>query len=98
MSRYFLIDILFTPIVLAASMSAVAMQIKRLRERDIELSEKLIAAAGRFEPLAEDAEHRLLSGLKLLDTVTLRCFSYGHFRRAGYCRAQGFANRRSVRT
>jgi signal transduction histidine kinase len=68
-SWYFLVDILFTPIVLAASMSAVAMQIKRLRERDIDLSEKLIAAAGKFESLAGDAEQRLLSGLKLLDTV-----------------------------
>jgi len=68
-SWHYLIDILFTPLVLAASMSAVAMQIKRLRERDIELTEKLIAASGKFESLSDDAEHRLLSGLKLLDTV-----------------------------
>jgi signal transduction histidine kinase len=68
-SWYFLVDILFTPTVLAALMSAVAMQIGRLCERDRELSEKLIAAAGKFESVAEDAEHRLLSGLKLLDTV-----------------------------
>ena len=68
-SWFFSVDILFVPVALAGSVSAVTIQIKRLRERDIELTEKLIASSGKFESLASDAEHRLLSGLKLLDTV-----------------------------
>jgi signal transduction histidine kinase len=63
-------DVLFTPIVLAASISAVAMQVKRLRERDIELSEKMLASSGTLESVVTDnAEQRLLSALKLLDNV-----------------------------
>jgi signal transduction histidine kinase len=69
-SWFFSVDVLFLPVALAASISATAMQIKRLRERDIELTEKLLAASSRFESLqGDDAEHGLLSGLQLLDTV-----------------------------
>jgi signal transduction histidine kinase len=69
-SWFFSVDILFAPIALAASISAVTIQVKRLRERDNELTEKLIASSWKFESLqAGDAEHRLLSGLKLVDTV-----------------------------
>lgn len=69
-SWFLSVDILFAPIALAASISAATMQVKRLRERDIELTEKLNAASCKFESLpADDAQHRLLSGLKLLDTV-----------------------------
>lgn len=69
-SGYFAVDILFTPIVFAASLSAVTMQVKRLRERDIELTGKLIASSSKFESRkSDDAEHSLLSGLHLLDTV-----------------------------
>jgi signal transduction histidine kinase len=68
-SRYFSVDILLAPIALAASICAITTQVKRLRERDIELTEKLITSSGKFETLVDDAEHRLLSGLKLLDTV-----------------------------
>jgi signal transduction histidine kinase len=68
-SWFYSIDILFVPMALAGSISGVAIQIKRLRDRDIELTEKLIASSGRVESLAGDAEHRLLRGLKLLDTV-----------------------------
>ncbi len=68
-SWFFAIDILFAPIALAASVSAVTMQLKRLRKQDLELTEKLIASSGKLESLAANAEHRLLSGLKLLDTV-----------------------------
>ena len=64
------IDVLFVPIAIAASVSAVTIQVKRLRERDIELTEKLLASSGRFESThGDDAEHRLLSGLQLLDNV-----------------------------
>ena len=68
-SWLFSVDILFVPVALAGSISAVTIQLKQLRKRDIELTEKLIASSGKFESVANDAEHRLLSGLKLLDTV-----------------------------
>ena len=69
-SGYFSLDILFAPIALAASMSAVAVQVKRLRERDVELTEKLTAASAKFQAVhVDEAENRLLSGLQLLDTV-----------------------------
>jgi signal transduction histidine kinase len=69
-SWFFSVDILFVPMALAASISAVTIQIKRLRERDTELTEKLIASSWKFEsPQADEAENSLLSGLKLLDTV-----------------------------
>jgi signal transduction histidine kinase len=69
-SWFLSIDVLFAPITLAASISAVTIHIQRLRARDNDLTEKLIASAGKFEsPLADETERRLLSGLKLLDTV-----------------------------
>lgn len=69
-SWLFSVDILFAPITLAASISAVAIQVHRLRERDIELTEKLIASSREFESSnTGETETRLLSGLKLLDTV-----------------------------
>ncbi|HEV7797745.1 MAG TPA: ATP-binding protein [Pyrinomonadaceae bacterium] len=69
-SWFFSIDVLFVPAVLAASISAVTAQIKRLRERDIELTEKLSASSWKFESIqGDDSEHRLLRGLHLLDTV-----------------------------
>lgn len=68
-SWFLFVDVLLVPIALAASISAITMQVKRLRERDKELAEKLIAASWKFESLSDDAEHRLQSGLKLLDTV-----------------------------
>ena len=68
-SWFYFVDILFIPIALAGFIAAIAIQIKRLRDRDIKLTEKLIASSGEFESLADEAKHRLLSGLKLLDTV-----------------------------
>ncbi|MEK6280314.1 MAG: ATP-binding protein [Acidobacteriota bacterium] len=69
-SWYFSLDILFTPIALSASISAVAMQVMRLRQRDDELTRKLITSSTKLEALkGDDAGHRLLSGLQLLDTV-----------------------------
>ena len=69
-SWFFSLDVLFTPIALAASISAVAMQFKRLQEHDIELTDKLIGSSRKLQSLqADDAEQSLRSGLKLLDTV-----------------------------
>ncbi|MEP6570829.1 MAG: ATP-binding protein, partial [Acidobacteriota bacterium] len=53
-----------------ASISAASIQLKRLRESDNELTEKLTASSAKFEAVGGDeAESRLLSGLQLLDTV-----------------------------
>ena len=69
-SAFYSRDILFVPLVFAASLSALVAQVKRLRERDVELTEKLIAASAKFESVRDDeAEGRLLRGLQLLDTV-----------------------------
>lgn len=69
-SAFYSRDILFVPAVLAALVSAAVAQVKRLRERDMELTEKLIASSARFESVrANEAESRLLRGLQLLDTV-----------------------------
>jgi signal transduction histidine kinase len=69
-SALFAYDILFAPIALAGSISAIVIQLKRLRDRDIELAEKLTRASSRFEAArGEKAESRLLNGLELLDTV-----------------------------
>jgi len=69
-SWFFSLDILFAPVALAASISAVGIQFKRLRDRDIALTEKLKAASTKFAAVpADKTEDRLLSGLKLLDTV-----------------------------
>ncbi|MDQ2922641.1 MAG: ATP-binding protein [Acidobacteriota bacterium] len=69
-SWFFSVDILFTPIALAASISAATIQVKRLHEQDQELTDKLIASSSKLDSRKpNDAEHRLLSGLKLLDNV-----------------------------
>ncbi len=69
-SWYFSLDILFTPIAVAASLSAVFIQVKRLAEQDLELTQKLGASSWRVEsPRIDEAEPRLQSGLKLLETV-----------------------------
>lgn len=69
-SWFFTVDILFAPIALGALISAVTMQVIRLRREDLGLTQKLHASASRMESLqADDGEHRLHSGLKLLDTV-----------------------------
>ena len=68
-SWFFAVDVLFAPIALAGSISAIAMQAKRLRKQDMELTQKLIASSNLEQLQAANAEHRLLSGLKLLDTV-----------------------------
>ena len=69
-SRFLGLDILFLPVAFATLISVVTMQIRRLRNEDIGLTEKLIESSSRMESLqAADAEHRLFSGLRLLETV-----------------------------
>lgn len=69
-SWFFSLDILFTQIVVANGFSVALIQIKRLIESDIELSEKLRASSWKSDSSrVDEAEHRLESGLKLLETV-----------------------------
>jgi signal transduction histidine kinase len=68
-SWFYLADVLFVPLALAGGISALTIQIKRLRSLDNELSEKLVASSWKFESISDDAERRSLSGLKLIDTV-----------------------------
>lgn len=69
-SWLFAIDVLFTPLAIAAGMAAVGMQINRLRVQDLKLTEKLTASSWKLESLkSHDAGNRLQTGLKLLDTV-----------------------------
>lgn len=62
-------DILFSPLVVAVLISGAAVQFKRLRRQDDELTEKLLEASFRMGSRSEEGDRRLLSGLKLLDTV-----------------------------
>ncbi|MEO7971518.1 MAG: ATP-binding protein [bacterium] len=62
-------DIHFVPLVVAVLVSAAAVQFKRLRRQENELTEKLLDAPFRRGSRSEEGDRRLLSGLKLLDTV-----------------------------
>ena len=59
-SWYFLINILFTPIALAAALSAALLQVKRLTEREMEFTQKLSSSSWKVEaPKIDGAEPRL---------------------------------------
>lgn len=66
---FFSRDLLWMPLSLAMALSAGMVQVKRLQSRNYELTEKLQAAARSIAPQVEGADRRLLSGLKLLETV-----------------------------
>jgi signal transduction histidine kinase len=69
-SWFFSFDILLVPVVVAALISGITIQLKRLGDRDTALTGKLRAASARFESVqGHDAENCLLRGLQLLDTV-----------------------------
>jgi signal transduction histidine kinase len=69
-SAFFRIDIVFAPIALAALSGAFAVQVKRLRETDMELTRSVFAAASEVSHLeGAAASERLMSGLKLLEAV-----------------------------
>jgi signal transduction histidine kinase len=69
-SWFFSFDILLVPIAVAALISGITIQLKRLHDRDTALTGKLRAASARFESVqGHDAENCLLRGLHLLDTV-----------------------------
>jgi len=69
LSWFFAWDVRFVPFSLALIIATILVQGKRLRQQEDELTEKLFAAAGSIGAGSEKAEHRLDSGLKLLDTV-----------------------------
>lgn len=64
------VDLLFVPLVIAGFLSASASQVKRVRDREIELTRKLRAASANFESTQTGgSEDCLMRGLQLLDTV-----------------------------
>jgi signal transduction histidine kinase len=69
-SALFQIDIVFVPVALAALASAFAVQVKRLRETDMELTRSIMDTASEVNQLeGAAASERLMSGLKLLEAV-----------------------------
>jgi len=69
-SWFFSFDILLVPVAVTALISAITIQLKRLRDRDLELTGKLRTASARYESTqGTHAENCLLRGLQLLDTV-----------------------------
>ena len=67
---FFAIDILFAPIWLSAMLSACMVQARRLWTLDKELAFSIRTSASHVNALeGVSAEERLLSGLRLLDTV-----------------------------
>lgn len=68
--RLFQIGIVFVPMALAASLAALAVQVKRLREADAELTRSIMDAASEVNQLeGAEAGARLMSGLKLLEAM-----------------------------
>jgi signal transduction histidine kinase len=69
-SAIFQLDIVFAPTALSAVAAALAVQLKRLRQIDTELSRSVMAAASEVNQLeGAAADARLMSGLKLLEAV-----------------------------
>jgi signal transduction histidine kinase len=69
-SWFLSIDILFTPLLVATVVSIVAVQVKRLCLRDYQLTQQLAESAKRLNSsAAANAHSRLLSGLRLIETV-----------------------------
>ncbi len=69
-SALFQLDIVFAPTALAALAAGFVVQIKRLRETDMELTRIILGAAAEVNHLeGAAASERLMSGLKLLEAV-----------------------------
>ncbi|HEX9544414.1 MAG TPA: histidine kinase dimerization/phospho-acceptor domain-containing protein, partial [Pyrinomonadaceae bacterium] len=60
---------MFVPLLVAVLLSVAGVQFNRLRRQANELTEKLIASSSRTGSQSSEGNHRLISGLKLLDTV-----------------------------
>jgi len=69
-SALFSLDLLFAPLTLAAGAAVLAAQSQRLWSIDTELTRRLTQAPVKLNSLQTDeANRRLVSGLRLLDTV-----------------------------
>jgi signal transduction histidine kinase len=69
-SKFFSLNTLFMPLSLATFIAIAVTQAQRLWSIDVQLRDKLFEAALKLNSLqTEEARSRLLSGLKLLDTV-----------------------------
>ncbi|HEX8890097.1 MAG TPA: GAF domain-containing protein, partial [Pyrinomonadaceae bacterium] len=69
-SRFLYIDVAFAPMALAALLSAFAVQLRRLWTIDKMLTRSLARAASQTSKIEGGSSHaRLMSGLKLLETV-----------------------------
>jgi two-component system phosphate regulon sensor histidine kinase PhoR len=70
LSWFVAINIGFVPVVLAATIAVLVVQGKKLWFRDIKLTQQLKNSASKLGSLeVADAHSRLLSGLKLIETV-----------------------------
>ena len=70
LSRFFGIDILFVPMAFAGVSAVLLVQAYRLWSLDLDLTNRVNSIATRTVQTTEnDSKQRLLSGLKLLDTV-----------------------------
>jgi two-component system phosphate regulon sensor histidine kinase PhoR len=69
-SRFLQFDIVFAPLAMAALVSALLIQVWRLWKIDAVLTGQMRRVASQFNQLeGRDAHARLMSGLKLLETV-----------------------------
>ena len=69
-ASFFSLDVLFVPLMLAGGVAFLSAQGQRLLSIDRELTRRLTEAQVRLNPLQPDEPNRrLLSGLRLLDTV-----------------------------
>ena len=69
-SRFLSIDILFVPMAVAGGSAVFVVQARRLWALDLELTRNVKRIAGHAETSAiNESQQRLLSGLRLLDTV-----------------------------
>jgi signal transduction histidine kinase len=68
-SRFLGIDILFVPMAFAGVTAIVLVQVQRLWSKDLELTSNVNRIAAEMAAEDNESKHRLMSGLKLLDTV-----------------------------
>jgi len=68
-SKYFKVDILFAPMALGALGATFVVQLYRLWLIDSVLTDHLAETAARTDTLESEAQARLMSGLKLLQTI-----------------------------
>lgn len=69
-SRFFAIDMLFIPMALSGVASVLVVQLRRLWSADLQLTKLVGVIAARTARVQQaDSNRRLISGLKLLETV-----------------------------